>query len=360
MKKSWQVAGNDYWLADDTSRITVLNKGVYDLRMDPRRGLYLSKLQDEFEFDFKVYGLEATFIDRVLKTYYNTKGNMGVICNGVKGTGKTVTAKVLANKLELPIVLVGANYPGITPYLSEINQDLVVFVDEYEKIFTNVSDDYGMPDDDEGNGTPQANSTLLSIMDGAYNTQHRKVFLLTTNRKWVNENLLNRPGRVRYLKQFDDLTREQVMEIIDDCLVDQNFTESIITYLKPLKIITVDIVKAVISQVNIFNELAEKACKDLNVEFKSEEYGVYKISGKKETVVDTGLPLSNVAQVINAGGAWRGRYIYCPNEGELWLTEKPDYKNGIYTVSPSGYTSKADNFKIRIKKEASTHKIFSF
>lgn len=51
-------------------------------------GFYLSKIAESFTFDYKLYGLNQKFIDYVLRTYENTTGNLGVLLDGIKGTGK--------------------------------------------------------------------------------------------------------------------------------------------------------------------------------------------------------------------------------------------------------------------------------
>lgn len=64
-------------------------------------GIYSICLTDKFVFPYKMYGLQNEFIDHVIKTYHATEGNLGIMLTGTKGTGKTVTAKELANKLNL-------------------------------------------------------------------------------------------------------------------------------------------------------------------------------------------------------------------------------------------------------------------
>lgn len=90
MKKTWQVVKSDHYLRDTSADIAMLTKGVYNLMQTERGELYLQKMSEDFSFDFKVYGLEETFINRVLKTYKETKGNMGLLLNGVKGTGENI------------------------------------------------------------------------------------------------------------------------------------------------------------------------------------------------------------------------------------------------------------------------------
>ncbi len=366
-KKRWQVANNDFFLRDVTSEVEKLTNGVYKLLITPLGELYVQKVSEKFEFDFKVYGLESDFVQKAIKTYKNTKGNLGVLLNGIKGTGKTITAEVIANKLELPVILVNANYGGLNNFLSSINQDVVVFVDEYEKVFKgNISeDDYDYNESNSlegGTKSGEGDSTLLSLMDGTYKTIYRKVFLLTTNKTWINDNMLNRPGRIRYLKNFGDLALAQINEIIDDCLVDKKMREVVIEYLKPLKIITVDIVKTVISEVNIYKVPPSECCKELNVEFKDVEYSLIKLpkrKGDKEEIISRNIQEKQIAHILsNKFGRWEGKYI--PSEEAIYyLAEKPDYINHTYVVNESGVRGKnPSNFKVRLKKESATHKSF--
>lgn len=359
MSKVWAVVNNDYFLKDVSSDQKLLGPGVYDVRQS-MQGLYLSKLSEKFEFDFKIYGMETKFITKVMTTWKNTTGNLGVIFNGLKGTGKTITAEIIANKTELPIILIGSNYPGLVAFLSEIHQDVVIFVDEYEKTFGDKNDIYDDNEDEEKVG---GDHTLLGLMDGTYKTSHRKLFLLTTNHVWINENMINRPGRVRYMRKFHDLDLEQINEIIEDCLKDKKFSADVLAYLKKLKLITVDIVKAVISEVNIFNESPEDCCKDLNVKMKEVEYSIFKITQKgrskpKEELIAGHVDQNTLGNLIVPGRARVGNYFEIEGE-EFYLAEKPDFKNGIYVVNNTGHRGPSkENYKIRVKKESGIHRSF--
>lgn len=91
-------------------------------------------------------------------------------------------------------------------------------------------------------------------MDGASNSEYRRVFLLTTNELRVESNMIQRPGRVRYLKTFDHLKPAIIKEIIDDILIHKQFTDECVQFISSLETITVDIVKAVLNEVNIHEE----------------------------------------------------------------------------------------------------------
>ena len=266
MQNEWVQSGNSFFIREVSQNVEKLKPVVYKLEQNPHTGeLYLSQVYEQFDFPYKIYGIETKFINRVLKTYDNTKGNLGLLLNGVKGTGKTVTAKQLCNKLGLPTIIIHHRYDGIPNFINEIQQDVTIFVDEFEKIY------------------PDRDHSVLTIMDGAMDNGYRKVFLLTTNSLYVNENMIQRPGRIRYLKTYEDLSLSVIMEIVDDKLVHKQWREQTIEFISQLETITVDIVKAVIDEVNIHNE-DPKDFKDVfNIKLMDDKYDVIEaIPGEKD------------------------------------------------------------------------------
>lgn len=260
--------GKQIWLQDGNvfsqgSATTVyhpegLPKGIYEVKVS-MTGFYLSKIAESFTFDYKLYGLNQKFIDYVLRTYENTTGNLGVLLDGIKGTGKTVVAKELCNRLQLPVVLVqsmGSNTNSkLIKYLStSIDFDCIFFFDEYEKEFKNSSD-------------------VLSFMDGTYNSIYRKVFLLTTNELNVDPNLLGRPSRIRYKKSFSNLSEEVTREILNDILEDKTAIEKVIELTHSMNIITIDLIKAIATEINIHGVEALPNIKEtFNIEFSRFTY----------------------------------------------------------------------------------------
>ena len=263
-KQIWLQDGNTFSQGSSTtvSHPEGLPKGIYEVK-ESMTGFYLSKIAESFTFDYKLYGLNQKFIDYVLKTYENTTGNLGILLDGIKGTGKTVVAKELCNRLQLPVILVQSmgsdTNDKLIKYLSTaIDFDCIFFFDEYEKEFKDSSD-------------------VLSFMDGTYNSIYRKVFLLTTNELNVDPNLLGRPSRIRYKKSFGNLSEEVTREILNDILEDKTAIEKVIELTHSMNIITIDLIKAIATEINIHGAEALPDIKEtFNIEFSKFSY-LYKV-----------------------------------------------------------------------------------
>ena len=272
--KKWKEDGAIYTIGDTSKQRDKLPTAVYTLNKS-MFGFYLEKIEDRFEFNHKLYGLERSLIDRVIKTWRETNKNLGILLNGLKGTGKTVTSKVICNELNLPVILIGENPDGggIPEFLNEIEQDVIVFIDEYEKVFGQEAD-------------------LLTVMDGVLSSTSRKIFLLTTNNTYINDNLLQRPSRIRYHKTFKDLAPDVIEEIVDDVLVHPKFKEEAIYAISNLEVITIDVVKSIIEEINIHNESPKEFMDIFNVRKITGKYSVYVVSDKKDDfgqVIETQL-----------------------------------------------------------------------
>ena len=255
----WLKTGRVLKQVEDTViTIESLDKKVYMMGIDEMtKEIYLEEFADNFHFDFKVYGVESRLINHIMKTYENTSSNLGILFNGVKGTGKTLTAKVLANKMGLPVILINNPYPGLADFIAKINCPCVLFFDEFEKNF---------------NTERKHDLDLLSVMDGVYNSPYRRVFLLTTNKLRINENLIGRPSRIRYHKSFGNLQAEIIKEYLDDNLLYKEYADDIIAFIDSLAISTIDILKSVVEEVNIHGCSVNSFKSFLNVEQAKHSY----------------------------------------------------------------------------------------
>lgn len=349
----WSLKGKHFYY-DQARRVTTqLPVGIYILQWDSIKNcFYLDKTQENFQFDYKIYDLDTPFINRVLKTYANDIKNLGVLLYGIKGTGKSVTAKILCNQLKMPIILITKKYSSMPVFLNSIEQDIVVFIDEYEKIY------------EKNDGSDE----LLVLMDGILeNGKFRKVFLLTSNSIRVNENLIQRPGRIRYKKEYKNLPLTAIIEIIDDILVQKHRREKVIKFVSQLDLITVDIIKSVVKEVNIHDEDPSEFEDVFNVAKTMTTYTVYTISQdgdglEKETIYRTRVTFRD--QDIGQNGfdetfLHKGFYIF---NGGTWLGKIDSIISGtdiIVDTNDDGYDVKTKKLvHFRVTKLPSMHESF--
>lgn len=261
MNRVWIKDGKNMWITDPPSNNKLENK-IYVIKHHEIKGYYLEEKQVFFNFPYKVYGIEDSFVNRIIKAYNNTNSNLGVLLYGIKGTGKSVTAKQISNKVGLPIILIEDNFTqigGAEEYVNGIPQEIVIYIDEYEK-------KYGDSD------------SLLSIMDGSNTSTYKRLFLLTSNNLDISYNMFSRPSRIRYIKKYSSLSKEEINQIIDDILIYKDKKESIIEFCDQLSIITIDILKSIINEVNLFNESPQNFSEIFNVNKAIVVYDIYQMN----------------------------------------------------------------------------------
>lgn len=255
----WLFSGGLYQQhSGDLEIVTTPGKGVYTLLEDPNpmsKVVLMKPLFPKFQFDYKLYDLEMDkYLEYIQKTweddlFVDSNKNLGVIFNGIKGTGKTVAAKLLCNKLDLTVICVPAAFDGLELFLSQIPFDCVIFIDEMEKIFKKDEND----------------SVLLRVIDGIY-SGGRKLFIMTTNTLNINNNLVGRPGRIRYIKSFDNLPIKIVKAYLEDNLNDKSKVNDLINFVDTLEISTIDILKCLVEEMNIHGKIEDDFAKIINVE----------------------------------------------------------------------------------------------
>lgn len=246
IKQKWVMESGVFFpIPGDTTLHNTPGNGVFEVHVVKSMSgarIGLKRIADEFTFNFKLYDLGTEeFFDRIQKTWHSVpfvKGqkNLGIILNGLKGTGKTIAAKVLSNIMGLPVVIVSNPEEGLQNFIQSLCFECIVMIDEAEKTFK---------DNQE---------ILLKMIDGVYN-ETRKLYILTTNKLTIDENLLGRPGRIRYIKQFGNLTAKAVNDYITDNLEDISKSSIVKRAVDRLEISTIDILKSIVDEVNIHGDI---------------------------------------------------------------------------------------------------------
>lgn len=243
--------GNTLRVGNIDSTYAKLPVGVYNLNVD-NAGYYLTKSAD-FSLPEKIYG-DTSVIDRWLKTYNDKKRNVGVLLSGLKGGGKTVTAKLLAIKANKPVITINQPYSGqdFFDFITDpILGDCVIFLDEFEKVYCSPKKS------DDGN------DSLLSLLDGPYETHH--LFVFTVNETKINSNLINRPSRILYAKHYEGLNEEEIREIAEDKLVNKKHMDDLLRTAHKIFQLSFDILISIIDEVNRFDEPASKCIEYMNL-----------------------------------------------------------------------------------------------
>jgi len=284
MSKQWINSKGKYYYNDIPVVTDKLPVGIYELNFDGfSKEFFLERISDKFELPEKIYGVEKGLVERIITTYNRLNKNFGVLLKGLKGTGKTVTAKQVSNHLELPVILVNKAYSNMGQFINSIDQDIIMFFDEFEKTYELNS----YHEDDEGeNGGKQGVNQLLTLMDGVFTSEYKRLFLLTTNKVYLPDAMISRPSRIRYIKEFSDLDYNSIVEILQDSVEDKRLISDLAEILKTLEHITVDIVKSVAEEANIYGNADKELFSIFNVSREMKKMDLYEVKGNEEILVE--------------------------------------------------------------------------
>ena len=283
-KNEWSEHGIFFTPRTRAGKVPALPAGVFTFQ--PTMGGWgLNRIDDRFEFPFKIYDAHDYIIERVVKFWEAKKGPLGVWLNGVRGAGKTVVAQQVANELinrfETPVIIIRDPIP-LDAVLAELNQDVVIIFDEFEKTH----------DQDE-------QQQLLSAIDGLSRSSHGRVFIFTTNRTDVDENYKDRPSRIRYVWNFQRVSSVVVEGLINDLLPEHlgHLREEVLLYFENRDVLTMDVVKQVLQEVITFEESPADFASFFNVKASSPpQYRVFILdyeTGEPVKVFEELFKLSN-------------------------------------------------------------------
>jgi hypothetical protein len=229
--------------------IPALPPAFYNLTLGLDNTLYYNKT-DLQEIPEKIYGNLVDDSARILRTFESRQGNTGVLLAGTKGSGKTLQAKLIAREAvkTLPVILV-QNYvpPQVLQQAVTTLQHCCVMIDEFEKLYS----------DNDGK-----QNQLLSLLDGM--STGKTLYLLTVNEKRVNTNMLNRPGRIFYLKEYDSISFQFIVDYLQDTLANKQYVNVLASKLF-FSEANFDIIKAVAEEMNRYPDLGLKALNLLNI-----------------------------------------------------------------------------------------------
>ena len=200
---------NTYRIFGDDLKVEgKLPAGTYDVLFSEMSGYSLVKRTD-FETADKVYGPHKELVNQMLARYEQFDSNFGVILGGRKGTGKTMTARLLSEAFkakDIPTIIISKATPGLPDFIQSIEQEVFILFDEFEKVFTSGRYD-----------TKDLQSQFLPVFDGLSNTNHFYMITINDYNK-LNDYFLGRTGRFYYNIKFDAIGKDEIAEILNDKL----------------------------------------------------------------------------------------------------------------------------------------------
>lgn len=200
---------------------------------------------------------DERFIDKVINSYnLSESGFTGVMLAGLKGSGKTVMAKVIANKSGLPIINIDKN---IRPYIlrnlvEKLGDTSVCFLfDELDKVLADYDD-----------------SVLLQVLDGS-DTNGKHMILFTCNDDdEISEYLIDRCSRIRYWREFGEISPSLIMEVLNDKLNDKKEVKSLTDFIKDnFEVCSFDNIASFVKEANDYPTTTfEELFEDMNLSSK--------------------------------------------------------------------------------------------
>lgn len=232
---------------------------VYNISVDRYTDAISLEESSGLSLPSKVYCTQRDerFIDKVINSYnLSESGFTGVMLAGLKGSGKTVMAKVIANKSGLPIINIDKN---IRPYIlrnlvEKLGDTSVCFLfDELDKVLADYDD-----------------SVLLQVLDGS-DTKGKHMILFTCNDDdEISEYLIDRVSRIRYWREFDEMSPSLIMEVLNDKLNDKKEVKSLTDFIKDnFEVCSFDNIASFVKEANDYPTTTfEELFEDMNLSSK--------------------------------------------------------------------------------------------
>ena len=241
-----------------------LPAGNYTIQQDQFGNMFLDQVEG-FNISGKLYGDIESRAQRILNTFYSRSSSTGVLLTGEKGSGKSLLAKLLCQTAavnNIPTVIVSNPRHGekFNSFIQSINHECVVLFDEFEKTYD-----------------AEQQESLLTLLDGVFPS--KKLFVLTCNDKFrIDTHMRNRPGRIFYTLDYKGLTEDFIREYCQDNLEQTQYIDQICSIAAMFSSFNFDMLKALIEEMNRYQESPDKSLEMLNVKAEYSGHVVYTVS----------------------------------------------------------------------------------
>ena len=339
-KKIFDVISN----VDIIEHLPVAN---YEIKFGAFGRIFLEET-DNVIIPKKVYSNDTDFIQHVLHTWKHTENVMGVGLVGKKGLGKSFTGNIIAQEAGVPIIrLLGvAPNSNLFGFLNKIEQDFVLFIDEFEKNFEKKRDnDSGLISQED----------FLTFLDNGGGRKNRILLITTANDKYaISDFLKNRPSRLRYYKEYNRLEDNIIQEIITDLLKDKTHQADLLKYL-PYEDLNIDVLIKIIQEINLHNKPYSTFKSFFNYKRETSlEYEIYMLETEKSEPVKLSTKLSDREYLYsgtNLGKTPNGINVFLEEDIDLEKELLPLYEASMSVVlnPKKPFNSTLKNVKVTLK-----------
>ena len=189
---------------------------------------------DKYKVPDRFYGDVLRYPNHIFRMFENTGESIGTMFVGESGSGKTEISKYLCN------LAIDAGYPVLSIADKSMDIDdidrifsydnIVLFMDEFSKIINS-----------------KIQNKMLSRLSNIDNK--RRLIIITENSiNSINNFILNRPGRIRYMVEFGKLKEDVFNDYVSSFDIDDDFLEDLKkTYTRSI-VFSFDHLKAIVSE----------------------------------------------------------------------------------------------------------------
>jgi DNA replication protein DnaC len=246
-------------LSEDSVRLEKqLPPITYLLQFHKMRGYYLESQTVSYDFPDRIYGDTIKHVDRIITTFESKIRGTGILLEGVKGSGKTLTTQLVSKKMQqrgVPTIIVNEKFNDsfFVKLIQDIQQPCVIIFDEFEKVYPEKDDQHA----------------LLTLLDGVFSS--KKLFMFTVNDVMkMDKFFLNRTGRIHYRFTYQGVSEPFIREYCQENLtMTQNLDQEIDKICKMVKLFkdfSFDNLQGLVWEMNTYNETALQAIENLNLE----------------------------------------------------------------------------------------------
>ena len=326
----------------DTSSICVTQKlepNTYVVKFNPQNGEYYLELIEDFSIPQKIYGDTVKLTDRILNTFNNRSGSVGILLSGTKGSGKTLQAKhisvIARQKHDIPTIIVNEEHSGseFNTFIQSLSHPCVIIFDEFEKVYDR-----------------EHQEELLTLLDGVLSSKN--IFIFTCNNVFlIDGHMMNRPSRIYYSRNYVSLDEEVILEYCEEKLADKSHIKSICGIAKLFDEFNFDALQCMVEEMNRYNEDPMQVLEFLNIKFTNGS-NIYKL----EEVIYKGIKIKQRNdEHIDCNPMFYNRkiYIYRNNKEDADLFPITLDNKNLVTCDGNVdiYTYKTEDYSITFKKK---------